>query len=289
MTILLTGGNGKTARHIASLLEEANLPFVIGSRSSRPQNIGRHRSFDWLDEKTFQNILTPGEGMEPISAVWLVPPPISDLASPVNKFIDFACSKDVTRFVLLSASIVEKGGPAMGQIHAHLDSLEGISYTVLRPTWFMENFSTKGDFQCDTIRKEDTIYSATGDGKIPFISVVDIARVALRALTANVPDQMDHVLLGPELLTYDDVAETLTRILDRKITHARLTESELVQKMQKSGMSAEDAQMHASMDLIVQSGAEDRLNTVVRELTGSEPRNFSDFALNEAKLWVSRN
>nr|ABU42574.1 putative ergot alkaloid biosynthetic protein A [Clavicipitaceae sp. US2005a]AEV21222.1 agroclavine dehydrogenase [Periglandula ipomoeae] len=289
MTILLTGGNGKTARHIAGLLEEANLPFIIGSRSNSPQTIERHRSFDWLDETTFHNILSPGEGMRPISAVWLVPSPIPDLASPVNKFIDFACSKDVKRFVLLSASIVEKGGPAMGQIHAHLDSLEGISYTVLRPTWFMENFSTMDDFQYEAIRKEGKVYSATGDGKVPFISVVDIARVALRALTGDVPDKTDHILLGPELLTYDDVAETLTRTLDRKITHARLTESELAEKMQKSGMPAEDAQMHASMDSIIQSGAEDRLNTAVRDLTGLEPRNFSDFALSEKKFWRSRD
>jgi festuclavine dehydrogenase len=55
------------------------------------------------------------------------------------------------------------------------------------------------------IRDFDTILSATGKGKAPFISVHDIAAVAFRALTDEVPHNMDHVILGPELLSYDDV------------------------------------------------------------------------------------
>ncbi|KAG5979910.1 hypothetical protein E4U55_004633 [Claviceps digitariae] len=120
--------------------------------------------------------------MKPVSVVWLVALPIHDLASPVIKFIDFASARGVKRFVLLSASIIEEGGPAMGMIHAHLDLLESVSYTVLRPTWFMGIFWTKGKIAFESIRREDKIYSATEGGKVPFISALDIARVAARAL-----------------------------------------------------------------------------------------------------------
>nr|ATW01297.1 EasG [Claviceps gigantea] len=286
MTILLTGGNGKTARHIARLLKEADVPFIIGSRSSTSEMIGHHRSFDWLDEATFGNTLSVHGGMEPISIVWLVPPPILDLAPPVISFINFANSKGVKRFVLLSGSIIDKGGPAMGQIHAHLDSLEGISYSVLRPTWFMENFSTRGDLPFETIRKEGKFYSATKDGKIPLISVMDIARVAFHALTAPVLEKEEHILLGPELLTYDDVAETLSRVLGRNIIHARVTESELAEKLQDNGLTAEDAAMQASLDLIISAGGDERLNTEVRDLTGQEPRRFSDFVSENKHAWI---
>ncbi|KAG5924167.1 hypothetical protein E4U42_004733 [Claviceps africana] len=298
MTILLTGGNGKTARHIASLLKEANVPFIVGSRSSTPETIGRHRSFDWLDEATFDNVLSLDGGMEPVSVVWLVPPPILELAPPVIRFIDFASSRGLKRFVLLSASIIEKGGPAMGQIHAHLDSLEGISYAVLRPTWFMgkmtphslplhaENFSNKGDFPFETIKREGKFYSAAEDGKVPFISAVDIARVAFRMLTAPALENKDYILLGPELLSYDDVAETLSRALGRTITHARVTESELAGKLQESGMPAEETEMHASLDSVIKSGGDERLNTVVRDLTGQEPRHLSDFVSDNKDAWL---
>jgi festuclavine dehydrogenase len=58
------------------------------------------------------------------------------------------------------------------------------------------------------IRDLDRIVSATGKGKAPFISVHDIAAVAFRALTDDVPHNTDHIISGPELLSYDDVRHT---------------------------------------------------------------------------------
>jgi festuclavine dehydrogenase len=49
------------------------------------------------------------------------------------------------------------------------------------------------------------IYSSTGNGKVPWISVRDVGAVGYRALTDEVSHDTDHVLLGPELLSYDDV------------------------------------------------------------------------------------
>lgn len=54
------------------------------------------------------------------------------------------------RFVLLSASPFERGGPSLGQVHDYLAELgekggkeeggKGIEWAVLRPTWFMGMF-----------------------------------------------------------------------------------------------------------------------------------------------------
>jgi festuclavine dehydrogenase len=56
-------------------------------------------------------------------------------------------------------------------------------------------------------KKNAKIYSASGDGKIPFIACDDIAAVAFRALTDEKPHNTDHMILGPELLTYQDVID----------------------------------------------------------------------------------
>ncbi|KAJ7880911.1 hypothetical protein B0H13DRAFT_2050068 [Mycena leptocephala] len=44
-------------------------------------------------------------------------------------------TKGVKRFVFMSASVIEAGGPMMGQVHEYLRSLT-VEYCVLRPTWF---------------------------------------------------------------------------------------------------------------------------------------------------------
>jgi uncharacterized protein YbjT (DUF2867 family) len=45
--------------------------------------------------------------------------------------------------------------------------------------------------------------------KSPFVSADDVAAVAFRALTDEVAHNTDHLLLGPELLSYDDVSYSL--------------------------------------------------------------------------------
>lgn len=70
-----------------------------------------------------------------------------------------ALSSGVRRFVLLSASSLEAGGPMMGQVHAYLQSMAP-EWAVLRPSWFMQNFSEQQ--RLATIRDEGAIYSATG-------------------------------------------------------------------------------------------------------------------------------
>ena len=58
--------------------------------------------------------------------------------------------------------------------------------------------------------------TATNGGKLPFVAAEDIAAVAARALTDKEPHNADHVILGPELLTYDDVSSSLSLSLTER-------------------------------------------------------------------------
>ena len=197
MTILLLGGTGRTATRIALLLDKLGTPYIRASRSSKDCK------FDWLDEST---LINPFNKSADITAVYLVAPGVADCFTPMKKFIDLARSKGVKRFVLLSASIIEKGGPAYGTVHEYLATLgerEGLEWAALRPTWMMENFSELQHLK--TIKEESAIYSAAEDGKIPWISVHDIAEVACYPLVKEDAMNKDPILLGPELLSYDNV------------------------------------------------------------------------------------
>ena len=67
-----------------------------------------------------------------------------------------------------------------------------------------ENFSER-ELECTTIRDESKIYSAMGTGVIPLVSVDDVAAVAYRALCDDESHNTEHLILGPELLSYDQV------------------------------------------------------------------------------------
>ena len=65
--------------------------------------------------------------------MYLVPPQTPEMFPPTKSFVDYAIAKGVKRFVLLSASSIECGGPAHGKIHEYISSLN-VDYAVLRRT-----------------------------------------------------------------------------------------------------------------------------------------------------------
>ena len=69
----------------------------------------------------------------------------------------------------------------------------------------LDNFAEQ-PHHAKSIREEGKLYSATGDGRLPWVSTDDIAACAVQTLTVPRPPNTDYFILGPELLTYGDVS-----------------------------------------------------------------------------------
>ena len=139
MTVLVTGGTGKTGLILSRLFMEANQSVLICSRSGTAPSPYKAVKFDWFDDKTFEN---PFKTDSNIDRVYLVVPSVIGQLYTVKPFIDLAISKGVKRFVLLTASQAEIRSPVltlMGLVHEYLLDIK-VDYTVLRPTWFMRTF-----------------------------------------------------------------------------------------------------------------------------------------------------
>ncbi|KAG4025894.1 hypothetical protein MFRU_048g00060 [Monilinia fructicola] len=226
-TILLLGGTGKVARRIAPLLSADGYHVILASRSgSSPTSLPNTKGvkFDWLDIDTYDNpfCISPngnGERKEySIKAVFMISPPVLDAFPLAKRFIDRVIEKGVRRIVFLSGSIQHCGdGPILSQISEYIKGkgsdfnrldesinfdLNAVKWTVLRPSWFMENLSEMHHLY--TIRDENQIVSATGTGKIPFVSAEDIAIVAYKALIGKRINGMERELAGMELFLRGD-------------------------------------------------------------------------------------
>lgn len=271
--ILVTGGTGKTGRRLVEVLRASGAWVVPAARSVPPGGI----SFDWTDPTSWSAALSE------VHAAYLVAPPGDwDAGETVIRFVATAIECGVERFVLLSGSPIEAGGPAMGKVHAWLQT-SSVQWAVLRPSWFMENLS-EGPHRL-TIRDERAIYTAAGDGRVPFISAWDIARAAAHMLTSEHPANEDFVLTGSEPLSYDDVAHRLSCALGVTITHHPLTFDELVTRLSKNGLTETQAQALAIMDLVIAEGAEDRVTGLVEALTRRAPVSFDQFVRNNVAAW----
>ncbi|KAF8646466.1 hypothetical protein AX16_007203 [Volvariella volvacea WC 439] len=230
-TILVTGGTGKTGSVLAQKLQAAGYSTLVTTRN--PSKVApplKGVKFDWLDKSTYDN---PWNVDPNIDRVYLVLPEIPNDFDYVKPFIDLAVAKGVKRFVLLSATVFEKGKPGSGITHEYLENL-GVEFHALRPTWFFENFTT---IFLGPIKAKNEFPTTTKQGKVPFISVDDITEVAKESLIADKAPNTDTFILGPELLTYDEAAEILSEVIGRKITHKHNSEEEAL----KFWMGEDDA------------------------------------------------
>jgi uncharacterized protein YbjT (DUF2867 family) len=271
--VLVTGGKGKTGRRIASRLRTAGIDVVIGTRT--PADL-QDRRFEWAD-------LSSASAFDGCDAVYLVAPTDrTDHLTVMQPLLEEAMGRGFARFVLLSSSLLEAGGPMMGEVHAWL-AKSAPEWAVLRPSWFMQNFSEGPHAR--TIREEGMIYSATGAGRVGFIDAEDIAAAAAACLIARTLPNSDVVLTGPEAMSYDDAAEILTAALRRPVRHLSLDPATLALRFMAQGLPPEYAATLAEMDAHIAAGTEDRTTPGVEQLTGQRPTSFRAFANRVLEQW----
>ena len=263
--ILVTGGTGKTGSLVAEQLVARGVQSRIASR--HPSGAEQVR-FEWDDPSTFAAALDGVQG-----AYLVAPTNHTDHLSAMRPFLELAVARVPGRLVLLSASSLERGNPFMGEVHAWLYD-HAPSWTVLRPSWFMQNFVTE---RLPSILHDNAVTSATGDGRVPFIDAWDIAAVAVAALTLPNMESREHILTGPEALTYDEAAKQISEVARHPVRHHKLSLGELTALYVSIGLSNDYAPTLAAMDAAIAAGSEDRVTNEVAKITGRPARPLRAF------------
>ena len=271
--ILVIGGKGTTGQRVVECLEAKGAEVAIGTR--RPME-ARDRSFDWGEPASVS-------AFEGCSAVYVIAPTDrTDHLDVMRPLLEGAMERGVRRFVLLSSSLLERGGPMMGGVHDWLADTAP-DWAVLRPSWFMQNFSEGPHAR--TIRDEDAIYSATGSARVGFIDADDIAAAAVACLTSAEPLNDDRILTGPDALSYEDTADILSETTGRRIRHVSLSTRDLALRFEAQGLPPDYAGILAALDETIRTGVEDRTSEGVARLTEKAPVSFREFARGNVGRW----
>ncbi|MFB7498805.1 NAD(P)H-binding protein [Streptomyces sp. NPDC056161] len=265
-TTLVIGATGTTGGRTAARLTAAGHRVRAASRRASPVPGAEPVRFDWYEPATH------AAALDGTDRVYLVPPlGDADPAAVMLPFLRRARAAGVRRAVLLSASAVPAGGPAVGLVHQALPGLFD-EWAVLRPSWFMQNF-TGSHAHALSIRADGTIWTATGDGRVGFVDAEDIAAVAAHALTDEHVPGTDLVLTGPQALSHDDIAAALTEVTGRRVVHRRLSHDRMRDRL-AAHVPMDFAVLLADMDLAIAEGSEDRVTDTVRRVTGRPARSF---------------
>jgi uncharacterized protein YbjT (DUF2867 family) len=268
-TVLVIGGTGTTGGLVASQLREQAAEVRIATRRPMADDPA-HVRFEWNEPATY------GPAVAGVDGIYLIAPVgVTEPAPLVEPFLACALRAGVRRVVLLSSSAVEQGTSGLGALSRLVRAMVP-EWTVLRPSWFMQNFLGQHPVAAG-IRDRGEIVTATGTGRVPFVDATDIAAVAVRALLDVVPHNTDHVITGPEALSYADAAAGITTASGRPIRHRSVSTAEMTDRIVAAGVPAEFAAMLAGLDQDIRHGSEDRVTSTVTDVTGRPARSFTEF------------
>ncbi len=266
---LVLGGTGKTGRRVADRLAQQGVPVRIGSRGATP-------SFDWENEKGWSACLT---GVE---AVYITYAP--DLAMPgaqdaIRALTIAARQHGVKRLVLLSG----RGEPE-AQACERIVQESGIDWTVVRASWFNQNFS-EGAF-VDLVLA-GTIALPAGMTPEPFIDADDIADVVVAALVAPGHAGQTYEVTGPRLMTFADIAADLSAATGRQIAYVDVPHDAFMAEVTASGAPKDVIWMLDYLLATVLDGRNAHLSDGVQRALGRPPRDFAEYARGVAAtgLW----
>jgi uncharacterized protein YbjT (DUF2867 family) len=264
--VLVIGATGTTGSRVADFLHGRGVPV---RRATRAPRVDGQVRFDWAERESHAAALRGA------SAVYLVAPiGVIDPVPLVEPFLAEALEQGVRRVVLLSSSAMEEGQPPLGALHGLVRATMP-EWTVLRPSWFMQNFT--GEHPAGVGVRTGEIFSATGDARVGFVDAGDIAAVAGHALTDDVPHNADHVLTGPEAVSYAEAAEIIGKWTGTVVRHRALSTEDYTRYLAGTGLPAEFAAFLAALDEDIRGGVEDRVTDVVERVTGRPARSFREF------------
>jgi uncharacterized protein YbjT (DUF2867 family) len=130
----------------------------------------------------------------------------------------------------------------------------------------------------EDIREEDAFYDSVGDARISHIDARDVGRVAAHVLTEPGHEEEAYELSGPEAITHDEIAETLTEALGRTIRYVRLSDEEYRKRLLAMGLPEEEAEAWVDVNRVARTtDADSVVTTSVRDITGREPTSFEEF------------
>jgi uncharacterized protein YbjT (DUF2867 family) len=258
--ILVLGATGKTGRRVVKRLQARGVDVRAGSRSSQPP-------FDWEDAATWASAL------EGVSAVYVSYFP--DLAVPgapeaVGALAEQAQRSGVQRVVLLSGR-----GEEEAQRSEQVVAAAGIDWTVVRCSWFNQNFSE--GYMLDPILGGELALPA-GDMPEPFVDAEDIADVAVAALTEDGHTGEIYELTGPRLLTFAEAVAEIGRATGRELRYVQVSMDEYAAAAAEQDIPDDVAWLIRYLFSEVLDGRNANLADGVQRALGREPRDFADFA-----------
>lgn len=267
--ILVLGGNGKTGRRVAALLEtQKDVEVRIGSRSATIP-------FDWEKPETWLN------ATQDIDIVYITFQP--DLAVPtapeiIQKFTILATQNGVQKMVLLSGR-----GEKEAQVCEEIVKATAKNWTIVRASWFNQNFS-------ESIFLEPIsagfVALPQADVLEPFTDADDIAEVVTEALLNEKHNGKTYELTGPRLLNFEQAVSEIAKITKREIIFQAVELDDYVKMLREYQVPEDEIWLVNYLFTEVLDGRNSYTTNDIEKVLGRKAIDFTEYVLKTSQTGI---
>lgn len=275
-TIAVTGATGVLGGYVARHLAERGVPqrVLVRTPAKAPQLPGSTiHPFSYSDQPAATTALNGVEVLFMVSASESV-----DRLDQHRSFIDAAAAAGVRHIVYTSfAAAAPDASFTLARDHyateEHIKA-SGMAWTFLRDGFYI-------DFVEALVGEDGVIRGPADDGRASFVARIDVARTAATILLDPHPHAgRTYDLTGPEALTLDDVADTITRVRGRTVSFHNETIDEAYRSRAQFG--APDWQIDAwvSTYTAIASNIMAPISDDIQDITGTAPITLETYLKN---------
>ena len=258
--ILVLGGTGKTGRKVVAKLKGYGHQVRIGSRSATPP-------FDWNRPKEWSAAL---KGMDKVYICFQPDLAVPGALEAIEELVRQAKIGGIKKIVLLSGK-GEREAELCEEVVIH----SGIDYTIVRASWFNQNFSES--FFLEPIQA-GIVALPQSDVHIPFVDTEDIADVVVEALLNTRHTNEIYQLTGPRSLTFKEVIQEISEATGRPITFVPITLSAYTKAMKTQGVPEDFTWLMGYLFSEVLGNPKNaEITNDIERVLGRKPIDFSEY------------
>jgi uncharacterized protein YbjT (DUF2867 family) len=278
--ILVTGGTGSIGSELLRLLSQAGVAARALARN--PQKGQKLPGITWVAGDLAKPETLPAV-FEGAQKLFLATSYYEDMVDLQHNAIAAARAAGVTHVVKVSAFAASGHSRApIGRWHYQVEKElqeSGMGWTILRPHHFMQNLLAQAEY----VAKQGVVYSASGDGKIPYLDPRDIATVAFVTLTQPGHLGKKYVLTGGEAISYREAAEIIGATVGKPVRFVDESPEQARERRVREGLPPAVIESALAISAYQRAGGKTvTITSTIADLTGRPPRTVAAFVREHA-------
>ena len=225
------------------------------------------------------------QALEGVTKAFLVLPNVEEQEAIEMQFVDACAAKGNIHLVYLSSMESIPGCTTIvTKMHVHIEEHirnSGLTYTMIRPTFFMQLFIGSAA----KIKETGNIVMPTADGTVVPTDVRDVGDVIAKVLTEEGHENQSYDITGPELITLGEVAARFSKVLGKEIKHVSPPMGAYSDVLRKVGFPEWRVEAVTGELGGIAAGMIDHKTELMGELLGRPPRSIDDFVVDYAELF----